>query len=311
MPAIPIESNAHWRQLRAQHLGGTEVPALFNEHQYLTPYELWHRKAGLLPEPDLMDDERVFWGSLLEPAIAAGVARRTGWNIRKVRHYYSARPGLALGGSLDYEISGHPKGPGVLEIKTVDGLIARRWGAEPPLAYQIQLQVYLALSGRAWGAMAVLVGGNELRLVEYESRPRAIEIIERRVAEFWESIEAGIPPAPNYAADAETISQLYRNAEAGKSLDLTGDNRLPSLLTEYEHAAGMRRRHEREAKALRAEILVAIGDAEVALCGEWTIKASTVAGTPDRVIDESMIGERLRGREGYRGLHVSKRKEGA
>src|SRR6185437_11795560 len=66
--ALPINSDAEWRQHRKRHVGGSEVAALFGEHPHLTKFELWHRKAGSLPDPDLSDNERVFWGQTLEPA---------------------------------------------------------------------------------------------------------------------------------------------------------------------------------------------------------------------------------------------------
>lgn len=105
--ALPINSDAEWRQHRRRHVGGSEVAALFGEHPHLTKFELWHRKAGSLPDPDLTDNERVFWGQTLEPAIAMGVAKVTGWNIRKVRRYIAHPTVPGFGGSLDYEVVAH------------------------------------------------------------------------------------------------------------------------------------------------------------------------------------------------------------
>src|SRR6185436_1338872 len=132
--------------------------------------------------------------------------------------------------------------------------------------------------------------------------------IRWRVAEFWAAIEADTPPPPDWEADGDVIAALYRDAVPGKVVDLTDSNRLPVLLDQYDAAAAQRRQWERVAKGMRAEILMNMGDAELALCGEWTVRASTVAGTTDRVVTEDMLGETLKGRSGYRGLHVSKRK---
>src|ERR1700761_6912731 len=75
MTSITINSPEHWHELRAQHVGCSEIAALFGEHQHLTPFELWHIKNGTLPAPYLGDNDRVFWGTTLEPAIAAGAAK--------------------------------------------------------------------------------------------------------------------------------------------------------------------------------------------------------------------------------------------
>lgn len=309
--SIPITDDAQWHELRAKHCSGSEIAALFGEHQHLTPYELYHRKAGSIGEPDLSGDPRIRWGSILENAIIEGVRQQTGWVVRRMGRYYSMLPELGMGGTPDAEIVGHAKGPAVLELKSVDWLQAKRWGDTIPIHFEIQLQTYLALTGRPWGALAILIGGNDLQIHEFQARPKTHELIRRRVAEFWASVEAGVPPTPDYALDHDTISRLYAETAAGKFVDMSDNNRLHELLDEYETSAGMRRRYEREAKALRAEILMAIGDAETVVCGERRLKATSIAATHGTVITEDMVGRQLKGREGYRSLHVTRRREEA
>ena len=111
---IALNDDAHWLELRSQHVGGSEVSALFGEHAQLTEFELWHKKMGNLPEPDFSDNERMFWGTILEPAIATGVAKKTGWTVRKVRRYLS-NPECGLGGSS--------------RLRDRLGAGARSWGA--------------------------------------------------------------------------------------------------------------------------------------------------------------------------------------
>lgn len=306
---IRIASPEHWHALRAEHVGGSEVAALFGEHPQLTRYELWHQKAGLLPAPHLSDSERVFWGSTLEPAIAEGVASKTGWKTRKVHSYFSRRP-PGLGGSLDYEIVANDKGAGVLEIKTADWLVAKEWGGEPPLSYELQLQSYFACTGRNWGVMAVLVGGNDLKLFEYERRPKTVATIEAAIAAFWRSIAEKEPPAPDFTRDGPTISQLYAHAAQGKTVDLTGDDHLVALVEQYQRAAAEEGANKRARERCKAEILTLAGDAETVLCGGYRLGLGQVAGIPDRPITGEMVGQVIRGRSGYRSLRVGERKEG-
>jgi predicted phage-related endonuclease len=309
--AVPIRNDQHWRELRRTHIGGSECSALFGEHRYLTPFELWHRKKNNLAEPDSSDDERIFWGRCLEPAILDGVRQKTGWGIQKCHRYYSMQPALGFGGTLDAEIIGHPHGAGVLELKTVDRYEFKGWNGIPPLSYELQLMAYMGLTGRRWGVLAVLIGGNQLQLFTYQRRIATIALIEERIAQFWSSIEAGTPPAPDYQADGEVIAALYRDARPGLVVDLSDNNRLPELLGQYEAAAAPRRAWAKVAKAYRAEIIETLGEAETGVCGEWTVKAATVAGVPDRTITGDDVGEVIRGRTAYRGLHVSRRPDGA
>jgi len=278
---IRIEDDAHWKRLRAAHIGGSEVAALFGENQHLSAFELWHRKAGTLSEPDLSDNERVLWGQILEPAIAAGVSKKKPeWTVRKVHRYHSRLPELGLGGSLDYEIIATSNGPGILEIKTADWMVAKGWeNGEPPLAYELQVQTYLALTGRNWGCMAVLVGGNDLRMFEYERRPKTIAIIEEKVAEFWQSIRDKKEPKANFAQDASTLGRIYAAAEDGKFIDLASSNRAPELIAEYQRAAAEEKDAEIRKKAAKAELLTLIGDAQKAFCGDSTISAAMIGVT--------------------------------
>lgn len=280
MKTIAIKDDAQWHGLRAQHVGGSEVAALFGEHPQVSPFELWCRKKGTVAEPELSDNDRVFWGKVLEPAIAEGVAAKTGWNVQKVRRYHSLLPEVGLGGSLDYEIVAHERGPGVLEIKTADWLIARRWeDGEPPLSYELQVQSYLACTGRAWGCMAVLIGGNELRLFEYENRPKTIEIIKTEVATFWQSIADDKPPKPDYERDVATIGRLYASTTSGKTVDMSTSNRLPELIADYQRGAAEEKSGQAIKAAAKGEMLTLIGDAERVVCGSAAISCKMIAGT--------------------------------
>lgn len=308
----PVRDDAHWKELRAQHVGGSEIAALFGEHAQLTRWELWHVKKGLLPAADLSDNDRVFWGSILEPAIAQGIAAKTGWKIRKVRRYHSCLPDLGLGASLDFEIVAHDRGAGVLEIKTADWLVAKRWeDGSPPLAYELQLQSYMGCTGRKWGVMGVLVGGNDLRLFEYERRPKTIEIIRKEVAEFWRSIAENKPPKPDFARDSEAVVKLYSTVTEGKVVDLSGSNRLPELIADYLRGGAEEKSGKATREAARAEIFSVIGDAEVATCGSFRIAAGSVAAKPDRLITADMVGQTLKGKAGYRSIRITERKDAA
>src|SRR5438876_1235420 len=72
-----------WHDLRAKHVGGSEVAALFNESPYLTRYQLWNIKAGLIEPPNLDDDERVQAGQFLEDGIVSWANKK--WNMNFTR----------------------------------------------------------------------------------------------------------------------------------------------------------------------------------------------------------------------------------
>lgn len=261
MARIRIETDADWRALRSRHVGASEVAALFGVHPQITRWELWQRKAGYLDEPALDDNQRVFWGQTLEPAIAQGAAARQGWTTRKVHTYWTCDETPGMGASLDYEIIKDDRGAGVLEIKTVDGLQYRDWDdGEPPLAYMLQLQQQLAVTGRAWGAVAVLVGGNDLKVFEYERHEATIRRLRTEITAFWRSLAEGAEPQPDFARDADRIAEL-KGDPPPRTVDLSGHNRILQIIEAHDVASAMKNDWERGQKAAKAELLHALGDA--------------------------------------------------
>jgi predicted phage-related endonuclease len=282
--------------LRRLHVGSSEVAALFNLSPHATRLELYLRKRGELPEPDLSAYEPALWGLALEAAIGQEIGERMGWAVRKVRRYviHPAVPGM--GCSMDFEIVNHRRGAGVLEVKTVDRLAFRNWqGGRPPIHYELQLQHQLACTRRDWGAIGVLVGGNELRITPYERHHGAIDRLEREVAVFWREVAEGRPPRPDYQADLATLCALHRHAAKGSFLDLRHSARARELCEEYTAAADAERAARQRREAAKAELLDLVRDAETVWVDGFRIAAGTVEGGSVNYV-----------RDAYRTLRVNR-----
>lgn len=263
---------------RSQNIGASEVAALFGLSTHTTLFELWHRKAGNIAEDDLSGIDAVEAGIFLEPSIAEWIAHRNGWKIRKV-HRYCQHPTVAgMGASPDYEIVGHPKGRGTLQIKNVDGIVRRQWEDDkPPMAFQLQVQHEIACGGYAWGALGVLVGGNRPETFEFDRHEPAIAKIEAAVTEFWRTIRDGEEPQPDFARDLETIQQLYSVANLGKVLDLTADERFADACARYAAASAAESAARKSKDAAKAEILATAQDAELAFAKGFKVTTWNVA----------------------------------
>lgn len=274
--------------LRPHHVGASEVAALFDLHPFLTRFELWHRKKGNLPEEDLSDNDRVFWGTMLEPAIGAGISERTGWPLRKVARYAQHPNVRGMGASPDFEILEHPRGRGLVQVKNVDGLVYRQsWeDGKPPIYYQLQLQHELACTGYGWGALGVLVGGNKLEIFDYPRHDPTIGKLERAVEGFWASIAANDEPRPDFERDLDTIRILFGSAEPGKVADLTDNARLSELCELYKSAGASEKDAKAKKDAAKGEILTIIGDAEIAFAQGFKVNAKNVDGGPVSYVRE-------------------------
>lgn len=269
--------------VRAANVGGSEIAALFNLHPHLTAFELWMQKSGHLPLADLSGNSRVEAGIFMEPAIAAWVQHRTGWNVRKVEAYAQHPTVAGMGASPDYEADGHPtrEGVGTVQIKNVDAIQFLSWvDSKPPLTFLLQVQHEIACGGYEWGALAVCIGGNRLEVFEYNRHAKTIARIEAAVTEFWRTVREGIEPVPDFERDLETIQALYSSADSEKVVDLTASAAFADACARYVAASEEIRAKRRDRDAAKAELLTLIQDAAVAIGAGFKLSASNnKAGT--------------------------------
>lgn len=282
------------QELRRAHVGASEVACLFGLHPYTTAFELWHRKKGNLEAEDISGNARLKAGIFLESGIGEWVRHETGWNVRKVKDYASHPTVRGMGATPDYEADGHPtrEGVGTVQIKNVDALVFRSWEDGPPMVYQLQVQHEIACGGYAWGALGILVGGNDLRIFEYDRHPGAIAKLEAAVAEFWRTVDAGEAPEPDFAKDLDAIRDLYRATNTGEVNDLStaaaGDDELAQrrafdfadACRRYSVAGFEMKEAEKRKEAAQAEIITIVQQAAVVIGDGWKVSTWPVAGGP-------------------------------
>ncbi len=307
-----ITTREEWLALRRKNVGGSEVAALFGcQPAYaMSHYTLWQVKSGRIPEPEVNGD-RPKWGLRLEEAIAAAAAEKLSpdQQLQYRRGGYLQHPTVAgFGCTPDFFILGEAGQPiAVLETKNADWLIHKRqWGAEPPMHILLQTQTQLACSGLDTVYVAALVGGNDLQIYPYERRPAIIAEIERRVAEFWRSIEEGRePPVDGSDSTADALKAIYPT-DNGDDLpaDFSADNELPDLCARYQRAKAAERQAKGEADEARNSILAKLGEHRAGRCVGWSFIAPFRKGSPDREITTDMVGQTIKGRAGSRVLSV-------
>lgn len=302
MSILP-QSEEHWHQLRLQDVTSTQSAALFGLSPYSTAFDLWHQKRDQ-KQPEHRQSGRMKWGLALQDVIGQAVAAERDWKIRRL-NCYMRLPDVRMGASFDFEIVSNERGPGILEIKNVDSLIFRNdWlqegeSIEAPAHIEIQFQHQLYIAGRSWGAIAVLVGGNDLRVITRDQYQDVGESIEAKVRDFWASIHAGTPPEPTYPRDAAVIKRIYGFADPGRLCDARTDDELTALCEAYAAARDREKQAKEDREVAHAKILIKIGDAEKAIAGNgYTISAGLIG--PTRIEYD---------REGYRNFKLTKRKE--
>lgn len=295
-------TEAIWHQLRAADVTSTESAALFGESPYATKFELWHRKkeGAIVSIPD---NPRMAWGRRVQDAIAQGIAADQNWTVRAMTEYVRLID-ARMGASFDYEVTCPVKGKGILEIKNVDYLVFRdKWidddeGMEAPPHIEIQLQHQLHLAELDWGAIGVLIGGNDARVLIRERDKEVGRAIEGAIRHFWDDINMGVEPPAVYPADAEFVAKLFQYAEVGKVFDGRGMRDVELLLQEYMEAVEAEKIAKEDKAVARAKVLQLIGDAERVLADGFTVSCGLVG--PAHIEFD---------RAGYRNFRVTTKKE--
>lgn len=302
-----------WLEMRKPVITSTEISALFCLSPYMTALEVALVKTGQI-EDTFQENDRTRWGTRLQDSIAAGIAADYGVNA-SLLDIFCTGDNCRIGASFDWHIHGvndnqvedeHLRilfgrfGNGLLEIKNVDSLAYRdNWtDDEAPDHIELQLQMQLECSGRTWGVIAALVGGNTPKIIIRQRDEAVGAAIRSRVNKFWADIDNKIMPAAVMPEDAEVIRRLYNYADPEKVFDAQTDTDISELCGKYCDAAKQMKAAEELKDAYRAELLSRIKDAERVLVPGYTFSAAMRA--PTEVAAHT--------RKGYRDFRITRKK---
>jgi hypothetical protein len=278
---IPIENREQWLALRRQDVTASTAGALLGLHPYVSAWSLWAEKTGLTPS-DAPMNAAMERGLELEPiAIRRLQKLHPHWEVTQPGAYYRD-PDARLGATPDCLAVDPQLGLGIVQIKSVEPSAFRdHWfedgGMRPPLWIAIQAIIEAHLVGASWAAVAALVIGYgiDLHVIDVPIHPGIIEKIKTETKAFWEMIERGEEPAPDYGKDAALIENLFARPEEIE-VDLTGDNELPEAVADYVMLGRSLADIGELRRARRAEILHKLGHASAARIATGRITAKSV-----------------------------------
>lgn len=219
--AEPGPEEKAWQERRKLGIGASEVAPVFGVGRFHSRYALWALKTGRLDD-DFVPSEFQHWGKILEPAICDEYSRRTGLKIKDHGRFNTVQhPDLdCLFATLDREILGDPRGPASLEVKNTGSHFRWEWEEVAPLPYQLQLQTQLEVKGWPWGALAVLIGGQEFKAIEAERDHELGQMILEAVGEFWRLVETDTPPETDATKSTERVLKKLHPKDNGQTLIL-------------------------------------------------------------------------------------------
>jgi putative phage-type endonuclease len=253
---------------RRHGVGGSDVGAILGFNPWRSAYDVYLDKLGVHPNPIDDDDppEVVRWGNLLEPVVAAEVARRRAPTVQVVESngavVHPDHEWMRV--NVDrYLASLHAPAPGVLEVKTTNAFQAKEWrDGQAPAAAIAQLCWAYAVTGYRWGWAAGLVGGQRLAIADVPYDGDLVDSIVQRCGEFWHDHVLARKPPPVVGQDRKLIQTLYAVGGEG---EIEVDEEISVLTEHYTRYRGMESYYRGKKRDVETAIRARLGDHDAAI----------------------------------------------
>jgi len=252
-------SRDEWLAVRNQGIGSSDSAAVVGLSPYKSPLELWMEKTGRKAPDDLSANEAVFWGSTLEPVIAQVYGEKTGAKVRRVHAVLQHYEHPHMLANLD-RIVAHPQdGHGILEVKTAGHWSEGYWEEGVPEHYQCQVLHQLAVTGKPWADVAVLIGGQEFRTYRIERDEEKINALIELEDRFWQHVQNDTPPEVDGSESSGKALSLLYPSDNGEAIDFSDSAEMNTLFQRLIQARKERERIELEEATLKQQVQSAIG----------------------------------------------------
>ncbi|EJL72249.1 putative phage-type endonuclease [Variovorax sp. CF313] len=228
-------SRTQWLDIRKGGIGSSDAAAAVGLHPYKSPLQLWMEKTGrdaLLPKVDPDDaTSPMYWGTLLEPIVAAHYTRRTGLRVRRINAVLQHPVHPWMLANIDREVVGSPDVQ-ILECKTAGYHGARLWEDGVPEYVQLQVLHQLAVTGKPAADVAVLICGQELRIHRIERDETMIVQLVELEKRFWRFVETDTAPPADGSESAGLALRALWPRDNGKTADFKGDMEMSSAFSD-------------------------------------------------------------------------------
>lgn len=231
-------SRERWLDVRKQGIGSSDAAAAVGLNPYKSPLELWLEKTGRdgnLPKADPHDEESpLYWGTLLEPIVAAHYTKRSGHRVRRINAVLQhPDPDKAwMLANIDREVIGVPDVQ-ILECKTAGINGARLWKEGVPEYVQLQVQHQLAVTGKQAADVAVLIGGQHLEIHRIERDDLLIGRLIELERHFWQYVETDTPPPADGSDSADTALKALYPCDSGTTVDFSDNRNLSATFADW------------------------------------------------------------------------------
>ena len=228
-PALKLVKTASlnrggWLEVRKGGIGSSDAAAAVGLHPYKSQLQL--------PVVDPQDDSSpMYWGTLLEPIVAAHYTRRTGHKVRRVNAVLQHPEHSWMLANIDREVTGAADVQ-ILECKTAGIHGSRLWRDGVPEYVQLQVMHQLAVTGKQAADVAVLIGGQELQVFRIERDEALIEQLIALEQQFWGYVERDQQPPADGSDSADLALRCLYPRDSGTTLDLSSDLEMSGVFSD-------------------------------------------------------------------------------
>lgn len=212
----------------------------------------------------------MYWGTVLEPIVAQHYSKRTGNKVRRVNAVLQHPNEPFMLANLDREIVGNADVQ-VLECKTAGIHGAKLWTDGVPEYVQVQVMHQLAVTGKRAADVAVLIGGQELRVYRMERDEQMIAHLIELERQFWHYVETDTAPPADGSDSAETALRCLFPHDNGESIDFSHDVDLNHVFDDLLAIRQTLKANEARESLLRQRIEQEMGSASKAQFQSGTV----------------------------------------
>jgi predicted phage-related endonuclease len=259
-----------WLAMRKRDLTASDLGAVAGIDRYRTPLRIFREKRGEVPvDPENNIMRRGRW---LEPAVIFALREKhPDWTIEPAG-FYIRDASIRLGATPDVIANGTIN----VQLKVITRpAFERDWADNgAPLTYILQTVCEGMLLDAERSILAALVLDTYSADLVVRDVPRhaGAEAHIRDIAvRFWDNVEAGRPPLPDYSRDREILERMYPPRPELESLDLSTDNRIRELLDTRSRLKGEIKAAGELCDQVDAEIIDKLKGAPAARCDGWRL----------------------------------------
>ncbi|RWZ59867.1 hypothetical protein EQV77_00795 [Halobacillus fulvus] len=247
--------HAEWLDFRKKGIGGSDAASIAGFNKWKSPIVVYMEKIGEV-KSSISNEEAAYWGNVMEDTVAKEFQIRTGLKVRKRNAILQHPEHEWMLANVDRLIVGKNEG---LECKTASEYLRDEWeGDEIPMAYLLQCQHYMAVTGADAWWIAVLIGGNKFVYKKVERDEDLIENLMDIEKSFWEEhVLKRVPPELDGSdASSDFINAMYPSAEPDSEteLDANANQLLEALGQIKEEEKDLKERKKKYVNQLKEKL---------------------------------------------------------